>query len=50
MNGAKLAADEPDAHEVQWFSTENPDGTVTERVFSLLRSFANVKLGFSEKK
>jgi len=28
---AKLATDEPDAHGVEWFSTTNPDGTVTER-------------------
>ena len=47
---AKLAADEPDAHGVEWFSTKNPDGTVTKRVFPLPRSFANVKRGFSEKK
>jgi len=47
---AKLAADEPDAHGVGWFSTKNPDGTVTKRVFPLPRSFANVKRGFSEKK
>jgi len=40
---AKLAADEPDAHGVEWFSTTNPDGTVSERVFPLPRSFANVK-------
>jgi len=47
---AKLEADEPDAHGVGWFSTKNPDGTVTERVFPLPRSFANIKRGFSEKK
>ena len=26
---AKLAADEPNAHGVEWLSTRNPDGTVT---------------------
>jgi len=30
---AKLAADEPDAHGVEWFSTTNPDGSVSERKF-----------------
>jgi len=47
---AKLAADEPDAHRVEWFSTTNPDGTVSERVFPLPRSFANVKRGFSGRR
>ena len=47
---AKIAADEPDAHGVEWFSTTNPDGTVSERVFPLPRSFANVKRGFCERR
>jgi len=47
---AKLAADEPDAHEVEWFSTTNPDGSVSERKSPLPRSFANVKHGFSKQK
>jgi len=47
---AKIAADEPDAHGVEWFSTTNPDGTVSERVFPLPRSFANVKRGLSERR
>jgi len=47
---AKLAADEPDAHGVEWFSTTNPDGSVSERKFPLPRSLANVKRGFSEQK
>jgi len=47
---AKLAAGEPDAHEVEWFSTTNPDGSVSEGKFPLPRSFANVKRGFSEQK
>jgi len=42
--------DEPDANWVEWFSTKNPDCTVTERVFPLPWSFANVKRGLSEKK
>jgi len=46
----KLAADEPDAHGVEWFSTTNPDGLVSERKFPLPRSLANVKRGFSEQK
>ena len=47
---AKLAADEPDAHGVEWFSTTNPDGSVSTRKFPLPRSLANVKRGFSEQK
>jgi len=47
---AKLAADEPDAHGVEWFTTTNPDGSVSERKFPLPRSFANVKRGFTEQK
>jgi len=47
---AKLAADEPDAHGVEWFSTTNPDGLTSDRKFSLPRSLANVKRGFSEQK
>jgi len=47
---AKLAADEPDAHGVEWFSTTNPDGTTSARKFPLPRSLANVKRGFSEQK
>ena len=47
---AKLAADEPDAHGVEWLSTTGPDGTVRERKFPLPQSLANVKRGFSEKK
>jgi len=39
-----------DAHGVEWFTTTNPDGTVSERKFPLPRSFANVKRGFSEQK
>jgi len=35
---------------VEWFSTTNLDGTVSERVFPLPRSFANVKRGFSERR
>ena len=38
------------AHGVEWFSTTNPDGTVSERVFPLPRSFANVKRGFSGRR
>ena len=41
----KLAADEPDAHGVEWFSTTVPDGTVRERVFPLPQSLANVSEG-----
>ena len=40
---AKLAADEPAAHGVEWLSTTNPDGSITERKFPLPRSLANVK-------
>jgi len=47
---AKLAADEPDVHGVEWFATRNPDGTVTQRHFPLPRSLANVKRESSEKK
>ena len=47
---AKHAADEPDAHGVEWFATRNPDGTVTQRRFPLPRSLANVKRESSEKK
>jgi len=47
---AKLAADEPDAHGVEWFSTTNPDASVSERKFHLPRSLANAKRGFSEQK
>jgi hypothetical protein len=47
---AKHAADEPDAHGVEWFATRNPDGTVTQRHFPLPRSLANVKRESSEKK
>jgi len=47
---AKLAADGPDAHGVEWFSTTNPDGSVSERKFPLPRSLANVKRGISEQK
>jgi len=47
---AKLAADEPDAQGVEWFSTTDPDGTVRERIFTLPRSLANVKRDFSEKR
>ena len=47
---AKLAADEPDAHGVEWFSTTNLDGSASEREFPLPRSLANVKRGFSEQK
>src|SRR5258705_7335650 len=47
---AKLAADEPDAHGVEWFSYQSPDGRVVERKFPLPRSLANVKRNFSEKK
>jgi len=46
---AKLAADEPDAHGVEWFSTTNLDGSASEREFPLPRSLANVKRGFSER-
>jgi len=47
---AKLAADEPDAHGVEWFSTTNPDGSVSEKKFPLPRSLANVKRGFVDVK
>ena len=47
---AKHAADEPDAHGVEWFSTTNPAGSVSTRKFPLRRSLANVKRGFSEQK
>jgi len=47
---AKHAADEPDAHGVEWFSTTNPDGSVSTRKFPLPRSLANDKRGFSEQK
>jgi len=43
---AKLAADEPDAHGVEWLSTTDPDGKVTTRE----RSLANIGRGFSEQK
>ena len=46
---AKLAADEPDAHWVEWLSTTDPDGKITKRDFPLPRSLANVKRGFSEQ-
>jgi len=45
---AKLAADEPDDHGVERFSTKTPDGSTTKRLFPLPRSFANVGRGFSE--
>jgi len=44
------AADEPDAHRVEWLATTDPDGKITKRVFPLPRSLANVKRGFSEQK
>ena len=44
---AKLAAYEPDAHGVEWFSTT--PGRHGQQVFPLPRSFANVKRGFSER-
>src|ERR1700712_3248412 len=47
---AKLAADEPDAHGVEFLSSNNPDGTTSPRHFPLPRSLANVKRGFSEKR
>ena len=47
---AKFAADEPDAHGVEWFSTTNPDGSVRTRKSPLPRSLASVKRGFSEQK
>jgi len=47
---ANLAADEPDAHGIEWFSTTNPDGSISARKFPLPRSLANVKRGFSERK
>ena len=46
----QAAADEPDAHGVEWFSTRNSDGTITQRHFPLPRSLANVKREASEKK
>jgi len=45
---AKLAADEPDAHGVEWFSVTNPDGSITERKLPLPRSLANVKRDLSK--
>ena len=45
----KFAADEPDAHGVEWFSTTNPDGSVSERKFPLPRSLA-IKRVFSKQK
>ena len=47
---AKLAAVEPDAHGVEWFSTTNPDGLVSMRKSPLPRSLTNVKRGFFEQK
>jgi len=47
---AKLAADEPDAHGVEWFNFRDPSGQVRKRKLPLPRSLANVKRGFSEKK
>jgi len=47
---AKLTADEPDAHGVEWFDFRDPRGQVRKRKFPLPRSLANVKRGFSEKK
>ena len=47
---AKLAADEPDAHGVEWFSIRNPDGSHSERKFPLPRSLANAKRDFAEQK
>ena len=44
---AKLAADEPDAHGVEWLSFKIPRGQVRKR---LPRSLASVKHGFSKKK
>ena len=35
---------------IEWFSTTNPDGSVSTRKFPLPRSLANVKRGFSEQK
>jgi len=35
---------------VGWLSTTDPDGKVTKRDFTLPRSLANVKRGFSEQK
>ena len=46
---AKLAADEPDGHGVEWFSIRNPDGSHSERKFPLPLSLANVKGGFAEQ-
>jgi len=47
---AKLAADEPDAHGVEWLTFKDPSGQVRKRKFSLPRSLAKVKRGFPEKK
>jgi len=47
---ATLAADEPDTHGVEWLSTTNPDGSITERKFPVPRLLANVKRDLSERK
>jgi len=41
---ARLAADEPDAHGVEWFSTTNPDGSVSERKFPTLACQCQARL------
>jgi len=46
---AKLAANQPDAHGVEWFSFRNPRAKAKKRRFPLPRSLANVKRGFSER-
>jgi len=37
---AKLAADEPDAHGVEWFTFRDPNGQARKRKLPLLRSLA----------
>jgi len=47
---AKQAADEPDAHGVEWLDFKDPQGIVRKRRFPLPRSLANFKRDFSERK
>jgi len=41
---AKLAADELDAHGVEWLSTTNPDGSITEEKLPLPRASSSAML------
>jgi len=47
---AKQAADEPDAHGVEWLEFKTPHGIVRKRRFPLPMSLANLKRDFSERK